>query len=228
MEFKSASIDIEDIDEKDGIVKGYGSFFGNVDSDNDIIIKGAYAKTLSENKARIKYVWQHRIDKPLGTFTELYEDEKGLYFVAKMPPTKLGEDALLLMKNGAISENSVGISVIKSDWRSDGIRVIKEAKLWEISAVTLAANPLAVITDAKGKVDESYVLKRFDTLSRIIKKENVSDELGYAIENEIEKLKHIFKTMFTLPKAEASTEPNEEKKHEASDIYKYLLDTLKA
>ena len=35
---------VGDIDEKAGIVKGYGSIFGNKDSDNDIIEKGAYKK----------------------------------------------------------------------------------------------------------------------------------------------------------------------------------------
>jgi len=226
MEFKSAPIDVEDIDEANGTIKGYGSVFGNIDSDEDIILKGAYAKTLSENKSRIKYVWQHRIDKLLGSFTELYEDDKGLAFVASIPPTQLGKDALILMKNGVLNENSVGISVIKSDYNGDGIRLIREAKLWEISAVTLAANPLAMITDAKGNVDTDAIVKRYDSLIRIIKKESISDEIGYAIEAEIEKLKHIFKAS-TLPKAEASTEPQPEKA-ETSEIYKYLLNNLKA
>lgn len=35
---------IKDIDEKSGIVTGYFSIFGNKDSDNDVITKGAYKK----------------------------------------------------------------------------------------------------------------------------------------------------------------------------------------
>jgi HK97 family phage prohead protease len=108
MIFKQTSIGLEDIDESNGIVKGYESVLNNFDSDNDIILAGAYAKTLKENGARVRYCNQHRIDQPLGKFTELSEDKNGLYFVAEIPKTRLGEDILLLMKNGVINENSVG------------------------------------------------------------------------------------------------------------------------
>ena len=47
--FKSTQIgELIDADEKSGIVKGYGSIFGNVDSDGDVINKGAYKKTINE------------------------------------------------------------------------------------------------------------------------------------------------------------------------------------
>ena len=39
---------ISDIDEKKNIVKGYGSYFDNKDSDNDVIRRGAYQKTIKE------------------------------------------------------------------------------------------------------------------------------------------------------------------------------------
>ena len=57
---------ISDIDEKLGIVKGYGSVFGNKDSDNDIIEKGAYRRTIKNNGSRVKYLYQHDITKPIG------------------------------------------------------------------------------------------------------------------------------------------------------------------
>ncbi len=44
---------ISDIDEDKNIVKGYGSYFDNVDSDKDIIRKGAYQKTIQENGHRV-------------------------------------------------------------------------------------------------------------------------------------------------------------------------------
>mgnify|MGYP003980188557 FL=1 len=67
MIYKTSPIgEIKDIDEKSGTVKGYGSVFGNVDSDGDIITKGAYTKTIKENGERVKYLYQHQMDKPLG------------------------------------------------------------------------------------------------------------------------------------------------------------------
>lgn len=227
MIFKQTSIGIDDIDEVNGIVKGYGSVFGNIDSDNDIILQGAYTKTLKENGSRVRYCNQHRIDQPLGKFSELYEDGVGLAFVAEIPKTRMGEDILLLMKNGVITENSVGIMPIQKSYRADGVRELKEVKLYEISCVTLAANPMALITDAKGEIDQDLVAKRFDILAKMIKKENVSDELGYAIESELMKLKSMFVDLTTMP-AEPATLPEEQKAIEISEIFKYLNQNLKS
>ena len=225
MIFKQTSIGLEDIDESNGIVKGYGSVFNNIDSDNDIILAGAYTKTLNENGSRVRYCNQHRIDQPLGKFTELREDGNGLYFVAEIPKTRLGEDVLLLMKNGVINENSVGIMPIVKSFRQDGVRELKEVKLYEISCVTLAANPLAMITDAKGMIDQDLLAKRFDILAKMIKKENVSDELGYAIEGELMKLKSLFIDITTVPVEEATLPVD--KNEDISEIFNYLKNNIK-
>jgi HK97 family phage prohead protease len=225
MIFKQTSIGLEDIDESNGIVKGYGSVFNNIDSDNDIILAGAYTKTLNENGSRVRYCNQHRIDQPLGKFTELREDGNGLYFVAEIPKTRLGEDVLLLMKNGVINENSVGIMPIVKSFRQDGVRELKEVKLYEISCVTLAANPLAMITDAKGLIDQELLSKRFDVLAKMIKKENVSDELGYAIESELMKLKSLFIDITTVPAPNATLPVD--KSEDISEILNYLKTSIK-
>lgn len=225
MIFKQTSIGLEDIDESNGIVKGYGSVFNNIDSDNDIILAGAYTKTLQENGSRVRYCNQHRIDQPLGKFTELREDGNGLYFVAEIPKTRLGEDVLLLMKNGVINENSVGIMPIVKSFRQDGVRELKEVKLYEISCVTLAANPLAMITDAKGEIDQDLLSKRFDVLAKMIKKENVSDELGYAIEGELMKLKSLFIDITTVPAPDATLPVD--KSEDISEIFNYLKTSIK-
>ena len=79
--YKSTQIgELLDADTSAGVVKGYGSVFGNVDSDGDIINKGAYKKTLQENAKRVKYLYQHDMDKPLGKMVHLEEDDKGLIF----------------------------------------------------------------------------------------------------------------------------------------------------
>ena len=93
--YKAAPVgELIDADEKAGIIKGYGSYFGNKDSDDDIITKGAYKKTIAENGERVKYLYQHDMMQPIGKMDELYEDEKGLVFVAKVPKTQLGTDVI--------------------------------------------------------------------------------------------------------------------------------------
>jgi hypothetical protein len=213
-----------DADEKAGIVKGYGSIFGNVDSDGDIINKGAYRKTVEENGNRVKYLYQHDMDKPLGKMRELYEDEKGLVFEAEIPKTQLGKDVIELMKSGVITENSVGIIPVKKEMQ-DGYRHINEVRLFEISAVTLAANDQAMILDVKGNVDRTKILKRYDNMAKLLRKGEISDELGYALESEIYKLKSIFDTLSTQPSLE-DTQPQVEKT-DVNEVYKYLFNTLK-
>ena len=158
--FKASPMgEIADIDEKMGIVKGYGSYFGNKDSDNDVIAKGAYQKTIKENGERVRYLYQHDMTQPIGKMKELYEDEKGLMFVAEIPKTTLGMDVLELIKGGVITENSVGILPIQKQMKDD-YREITEVKLYEISAVTLAANDQAKILDVKGNIDYQKLYKR--------------------------------------------------------------------
>lgn len=212
-----------DADHKAGIVKGYGSIFGNVDSDGDIINKGAYRKTIEENGKRVKYLYQHDMDKPLGKMKELYEDEKGLVFEATIPKTQLGKDVIELMKSGVITENSVGIIPVKKEM-VEGYRHINEVRLFEISAVTLAANDQAMILDVKGNVDKLKVLKRYDNIAKLLRKGEISDELGYALESEIYKLKSIFETLSTKPSQD--TKPQVDKL-DKNDVYNYLFNTLK-
>ena len=211
-------------DEKAGIIKGYGSYFGNKDSDNDIIVKGAYKKTIAENGERVKYLYQHDMNQPIGKMTELYEDDKGLVFVAEIAKTQMGMDVVELMKSGVITENSVGIMPIQKENKGD-YREIKEVKLYEISAVTLAANDQAKILDVKGNIDVEKLSKRYDNLSKLIRKGSISDEMGFAIEAEILKLKSLF-VEFTKPVDEI-TSPKVEAKNNDSEVLNYLLNSLK-
>ena len=212
---------VYDIDEKNSLVKGYGSFFDNKDSDQDIIRKGAYQKTIQENGSRVKYLYQHDMMQPIGKMTELYEDDKGLVFVAEVPKTSLGKDVIELMKAGVITENSVGIMPIVKDIKGD-YREIREVKLYEISAVTMAANDQAKILDVKGMANLDQVYKRYDNICKLLRKGDISDNLGYALESEILKLKTYFINA-TQPVVE-TTEPVE--KSQEVDIYKYLINNL--
>jgi hypothetical protein len=223
MLYKSTHLgEVIDADEKMGIVKGYGSVFGNVDSDGDIITKGAYTKTISENGNRVKYLYQHDMDKPIGKMIHLEEDAKGLVFEAQVPKTQLGKDVIELMKAGVISENSVGILPLQKRMNGE-YRELTEVKLFEISAVTLAANDQAMILDVKGNVDLEKVTKRYDKIAKLIRKGEISDELGFALEAEILKLKSIYVNA-TLPTVEV-TEP-EIVKTDTSEIVKYLYNRL--
>ena len=223
--YKAAPVgELIDADEKAGIIKGYGSYFGNKDSDNDVIIKGAYKKTIAENGDRVKYLYQHDMNQPIGKMVELYEDEKGLVFTAEISKTQLGMDVVELMKTGVITENSVGIMPIQKQ-NKENYREITEVKLYEVSAVTLAANDQAKILDVKGNIDVNKLSKRYDNLCKLIRKGSISDEMGFAIEAELLKLKSLF-VEFTKPVDEI-TLPNVEAKNNDSEILNYLINSIK-
>ena len=145
---------IKDIDIKSRIVTGYLSAFGNVDSDNDIIEKGAFSKSIKERFNDIFYLQQHDWTRPLGKFTKLEEDEKGLYFEGEIINTSFGEDQLKLYEAGIVKEHSIGFIAVKFD-NSGSTRILKELKLYEVSAVTLGANSNTPFLGFKSSVNEA-------------------------------------------------------------------------
>jgi hypothetical protein len=84
----------------------------------------------------------------------------------------------------------------------------------------------AMILDVKGNVDPNKVIKRYDNIAKLIRKGNISDELGYTLEAEILKLKSIFMNMTTSPTNIEVTKP-EVVKGDSTEIYNYLFNVLK-
>lgn len=143
---------IEDVDEVKGMVTGYFSAFNNLDADGDVILSGAYKKTIQENgpngKNRIMHLLQHNPMMPLAKPMELMEDEKGLKFVSKITDTSYGKDVMKLYAAGVFNEHSVGFEIIKSEEKT-GYQEIKEIKLWEGSTVTWGANDMTPMESIK-------------------------------------------------------------------------------
>jgi len=136
----------------DNTFEGYASAFDNMDSHQDIIVKGAFAKTIKESK-RVKVLWQHDPQQPIGKPIAMSEDSKGLHVKAKISNTSLGKDVVQLIKDGVIDELSIGFNTIKDEWdQKSGARIIKEVKLWEFSPVTFASNDQAGILGIKSQL----------------------------------------------------------------------------
>lgn len=146
MDFKAVKFETKALG--DDRFEGYASFFNNIDAYDDIIEKGAFRKTIAENRNRIKVLWQHDTNEPIGIPEEMHEDDNGLYVKAKISMTDTGKKALTLIKDGVITEMSIGYDVVKDDYKMLGtkrVRMLKELKLWEFSPVTFAANDKAKI-----------------------------------------------------------------------------------
>ena len=138
---------VKDVDMKSRTVTGYFSVFGNKDSDEDIINKGAYTKTISDRGDRIKHLFMHNPTLGIiGSISELKEDDYGLFFKSTLLDTALGTDVLKMYDAGVLKEHSVGFETIRESKANDGINHIEEIRLWEGSSVVWGSNELARVS----------------------------------------------------------------------------------
>ena len=158
-ENKSETLDIQfeykAEEEEKGIFSGYGSIFGNKDLGNDIVVEGAFAKSIGRKGAKaVKMLYQHRQDEPIGVFDEIIEDRRGLKVKGRLAMgTQRGREVYELMKMGALDGLSIGYRVDPKgvDYDEKGKRrYLKSVDLMEISAVTFPMNPRARVQAVKG------------------------------------------------------------------------------
>lgn len=148
---------------------GYGAVFGNLDAYGDVIAPGAFAETLSE--ARKSGIWPAMLSQhgalglttedltPVGVWTELAEDGKGLKVHGVLAETQRGRDLHTLMKmKPRPAINGLSIGYIAKDWTprtkpEEPRRTLKRVKLIEISPVTFPANAKARVQAVKAIED---------------------------------------------------------------------------
>lgn len=144
--------------------EGYLSTYNNVDLGDDIMLEGAFDKSLASKRPNsVKVLYQHDPSRPLGVFENITSDVKGLYVKAKMPKeNSMVKDVMCLMKCGAIDSMSIGYSTVEYDYNKQGKRILKEVDLWEGSLVTFPMNTEALVTgmkNAKFDIDDIKHIK---------------------------------------------------------------------
>lgn len=149
----AAVLQLKSLDET-GEFTGYGSVFGNVDSYGEIVMPGAFKKSLAEhkrNKTRPKMFWQHDPYSPIGSWLEMAEDDHGLLVTGRLNmAVQKGAEAYALLQAKDIDGLSIGYRVVKAE-NDDAEEVVrlKELKLIEVSVVSLAANEAATVGAVK-------------------------------------------------------------------------------
>lgn len=155
---KSFNLKIKAVQE-DGFFSGYGAVFGNVDWYNDVILPGAFAKSLekwAEKNKMPPVLWNHNDGEPIGVYTNIYEDEKGLFVEGRLliDDVPRAKSTHALLKAGAIDGLSIGYKTKKANQQTNGIRELIELDLGEISIVTMPANEESLITSVKSKLED--------------------------------------------------------------------------
>lgn len=138
-----------------GYIEGYASVFNNVDLGGDVVVPGAFKKTLKERlpKKAIKLVDSHHVHEGtsavIGVVVEAKEDDIGLWFKGKMSSVPRAQDIRTKVREGILDSTSFGYDTVKSEPGKDGSRYLKELKLYEVSVVIWGMNPLAQLTAVK-------------------------------------------------------------------------------
>jgi len=205
MLIKGIAQGFKDVDTKQGIVTGYFAHFGSKDSDGDIIVRGAFSKSIQENgpksrNPRIKHLLDHKRDKAIGLLTDLYEDEVGLGYESKAGRHADGRDFLLMVEDGIITEHSHGFQIIKEQQKSDA-NYIQESRLYEGSSLQFwGANGNTPITGVKSAAD---MIDDLNTLERGLKNGKYTDETFKRLEERI-------KSLYNLLKPDSATSNDDE------------------
>ncbi len=150
-----------------GEFAGYGAVFHNKDCQNDIILPGAFRKSLEEwgRKKQLPHLlWMHKIDEPIGSFTTMAEDAKGLRLEGRLliDDDPVAKRAYAHLKNGSVRGMSVGYNCIEEAYDSRlGANLVKEIDLVEVSLVTRPANESAQVDAVKDAFTSPRNMERY-------------------------------------------------------------------
>ena len=156
-----------------GEISGYASVFDVVDGHNDLVLKGAFTKSVENFRTnqKPKLLWQHDVNFPIGIIDDLYEDDYGLFVKSRLlldiPKSR---EVYSLLKNKAIDGFSIGYSINKS-YIKGATQYLSDLNLLEISIVTFPACKEALIENIKSR-DNSHCLDLINTISNKLEKIN--------------------------------------------------------
>ncbi len=123
----------------DGRFAGYASAFGRLDDAGDIVMPGAFGKSLARRGANtLRMLFQHDAKEPIGNWEVAREDGYGLWVEGRLVPGVPRADALrALIERKAIDGLSIGFRTVRATRDAGtGHRRLWAVELWEISVVT--------------------------------------------------------------------------------------------
>lgn len=179
--FDCGLAEVKIADAADMTFEGYGAVFGNVDSYGDVIQAGAFGETLRKSKTSGQ--WPAMLSQhggfmssaddmmPIGVWTDMAEDGKGLWVQGKLAPTARGQEAYALLKmtpRPALNGLSIGFQAKEYSMGTkptEPRRTLKNIDLIEVSLVTNPANPKARVTAVKC-IDEVLTLSEAEDILR--------------------------------------------------------------
>ncbi|MFP5256078.1 MAG: HK97 family phage prohead protease [Acidimicrobiia bacterium] len=122
----------------------YGSSY------RETFVRGSFARTIVERGSRVKLLANHdRRRFPIGRPTVLREDAAGLYMEARISKTRDGDEALELIRDGALDRFSIGFRPIRHRVTPERVVERTEVALSEVSLVAFPAYDGAVLAGVR-------------------------------------------------------------------------------
>lgn len=201
MKTKTLTFDTDKV-EKDGSFGGYCNVFGVKDSYGDVVQKGAFDASIKHWQAKNKFppiLWQHDTSQVIGVWTELVEDERGLYGRGKLliDDVAKAREAHALLKHGAIDGLSIGYMIKDSDFdQKSETLFLKALDLREISVVTFPAND-------ESRIDAVKSLLQKGELPTLAQFEKFLREAGFSKNQAVAIASHGLRQLLGEPKDDA-------------------------
>jgi len=217
--YKNQSLEVKDVDTKQGIVSGYFSAFGMVDSDGDIMMQGAFKRSIQdwgpEAKGRIKHLLNHDPSKPLGKIIELKEDGYGLFYRSQVGKHQLGQDFVKMVESGLISEHSIGFRTLREQ-KNDSANEIHEVMLFEGSSLTAwGANEHTPMLGIKSIKNIDEIKEQIRNFEKFIRNSDVTDE---TIELCLIKVRQLAQAVEQMSSTKATHEEPKQQKGEEVNV----------
>jgi HK97 family phage prohead protease len=169
MDVKTAAASIKSVDNETGVFEALVSVFGNKDSYGDVVMPGAFTKTLEDWSTKgdpIPVYWSHRMDDPdynIGHVIEASESEDGLLVKAQLDLGGGKADQVhRLLKGRRVTQFSFAYDTIR-DKKNGDVNELHELKLYEVGPTPIGANQetelLAVKAAAEAAVGIAQSMK---------------------------------------------------------------------
>ena len=217
---KSIELSVKDIDTSGRRVQVALSKFGNVDSDGEVITRGAFAKSIKERGAesqtnrKIKFLRYHDFEHEIGIWKSMEETHEHLIGIGDLGRSTKGNDAFLDYQDGIITEHSIGFISVpdKINVLESGIVELNEVFLMEGSAVTFGANSETTVFNVSGK--DQYCQDYLDKLNskmygllNALKNGHGTDERLESIENQLRVIQSKYNSLIKFEPVKDETNP---------------------
>lgn len=176
----STGLTIKDVDSVKGIVTGYFSTFGVVDSDGDMIMPGAFKRSIQDwgpnGRGRVKHLYNHDPGQPLGKITELGEDSVGLKYVSQIGTHFLGRDFIKMVESGLITEHSIGFKTLREQKGASSNEIL-DVMLYEGSSLSAwGANMETPLIGMKSEMSVKELQDQIKSFESFIRNSDVTED----------------------------------------------------